>query len=129
MTTLVTAPQRERDAMSDPQVIIDFATWTIRTPHGDSPMTNRERAVLLALTAKLGQVVTREALYQAMWGWVPPRSAALSSRLSVLRRKGIALENRWGVGWRLRPESVRVVTDEPASSPEASASGSVIPRS
>jgi predicted ATPase/DNA-binding SARP family transcriptional activator len=76
--------------------------------HGDpAPVVgSRQRALLAALLAHPGRVVSAERLAESLWGTMQPTdpAAALQSQVSRLRRRlgGVGLETA-GRGYRLQP--------------------------
>lgn len=79
-------------------------------PHGGSPvpLSRREFALLTALMARPGTILSRAALEERIYGWGEEvESKAVDFLIHGLRRKlgANAIQNIRGAGWLVRPEA------------------------
>jgi DNA-binding response OmpR family regulator len=85
-------------------ITLDSATREVRV-HGEAVgLSPREFALLEALLARPGAVLSRAQLEEKLYGWNEPvESNAVEVHLHTLRKKlgGSAIRNIRGVGWTL----------------------------
>lgn len=100
------APQKEIFAIGDAK--IDATRFTVSTPgEVDLPLTIRELGLLRTFAAHPGEVLSRDALLDAVWGEnYVASSRTLDQHIVQIRRKlgpsGTLIETVRGTGYRLR---------------------------
>lgn len=98
----------QRDAFSIGNAQIDATRFTVRTPgEPDIPLTIRELGLLRTFAAHPGEVLSRDALLDAVWGEnYYASSRTLDQHIVQIRRKlgasGTLIETVRGTGYRLR---------------------------
>ena len=101
-----TAPQKDIFAIGDAK--IDATRFTVSTPgEVDLPLTIRELGLLRTFAAHPGEVLSRDALLDAVWGETYVASSrTLDQHIVQIRRKlgpsGNLIETVRGTGYRLR---------------------------
>lgn len=104
--TAVAAPQKDIFAIGDSK--IDATRFTVSTPgEVDLPLTIRELGLLRTFFAHPGEVLSRDALLDAVWGEnYVASSRTLDQHIVQIRRKlgpsGTLIETVRGTGYRLR---------------------------
>ena len=100
------APQKDVFAIGDAR--IDATRFTVGTPgEMDMPLTIRELGLLRTFAAHPGEVLSRDALLDAVWGEnYFASSRTLDQHIVQIRRKlgrsGALIETMRGTGYRLR---------------------------
>jgi DNA-binding response OmpR family regulator len=76
------------DELRFDDVVVNFRKYEATRDGRRVPMTRKEFAVLRALAAKAGEVITRDALLRDVWGYeVTPTTRTVDNHVGLLRSK------------------------------------------
>jgi two-component system OmpR family response regulator len=111
MLARLRALARRRDGQLTPlldngRLALDPVTKTVRDADGEHTLSNREFALLRALMARPGAILSRAELEDRIYGWNEEvESNAVEVIIYGLRRKlgADAIRNVRGLGWRVEP--------------------------
>lgn len=79
---------RELDELRFDGVTVDFVRYEARVDGRAVAMTRKEFALLRALASREGEVVSRDALLRAVWGYdVTPTTRTVDNHVALLRAK------------------------------------------
>lgn len=83
--------------------LVDPASRTVTGPHGEVALTRKEFDLLACLLERRGEVVTRDALLDEVWGAVVVDGHTVDNLVSSLKKKlkGLEVKTVRGVGFRL----------------------------
>ena len=110
----VPMPNEERVAYSDAYLTIDYNLRTVTLESRAVELTSKEFAMLAFLAGHAGEIMPREALLAAVWGYNEQvRTRTLDVHLARVRKKLGALGHRYietvfGSGCRFQPQTASV---------------------
>jgi DNA-binding response OmpR family regulator len=112
--TPVQMPNDERTAYRDAYLTIDYTRRTVMLESRPVGLTGKEFAMLAFLAEHAGEILPREALLAAVWGYNEQvRTRTLDVHLARVRKKLGALGHRYietvfGSGCRFQPQTASV---------------------
>jgi len=107
-------PNEERLAYRDAHLTIDFHRRAVMLESQPVELTSKEFAMLAFLAGHAGEILPREALLAAVWGYNDQvRTRTLDVHLARVRKKLGPLgyryiETVYGSGCRFQPQTARV---------------------
>jgi len=106
-------PGPEIDTFSFADFVVDFKSWTIKTPEGKKiNLGEREMGILRILIMRKNEVVSRDEILDYVWGddaFPSPRTVdnfvlKLRKIFEPNRSEPIYIHNIWGVGYKFTPD-------------------------
>jgi len=110
----VQMPNEERAAYRDAYLTIDYSRQAVTFESRPVQLTSKEFAMLAFLAGHAGEILPREALLAAVWGYNDQvRTRTLDVHLARVRKKLGPMGHRYietvfGSGCRFQPQTVRV---------------------
>ena len=110
----VQMPNEERVAYRDAYLTIDYSRRTVMLESRPVELTSKEYAMLAFLAGHAGEILPREALLAAVWGYNDQvRTRTLDVHLARVRKKLGTLGHRYietvfGSGCRFQPQTANV---------------------
>ncbi|HLI83681.1 MAG TPA: winged helix-turn-helix domain-containing protein [Bryobacteraceae bacterium] len=108
-----TLASRERPSYEDAHLQIDFDRQVVSVDSGTVELTAKEFALLAFLAEHAGEVLARESLLLAVWGYGEQiRTRTLDVHLARIRKKlgpfgRLYIETVFGLGCRFQPQGGR----------------------
>jgi len=107
-------PNEERVVYSDAYLTIDYARQAVTLDSQPVELTSKEFAMLAFLAGRAGEILPREALLAAVWGYNDQvRTRTLDVHLARIRKKLGPLGRRYletvfGSGCRFQPQTASI---------------------